>query len=145
MHNLYIEERICNDKDTLASDLAHHLYTRQCHGRMVIVADDPKQLKLDTHKQWGKIVRQCQSERNKTLNAPRIMELSHHIARMQDMRFSRNIAPDINKSMEFITARQGQITPEPCFTMYITRKVSKKAMEKLCSMIPAGGLVVCYT
>jgi hypothetical protein len=111
---------------------------------MVIVADNPKQLKLDTHKQWGKIVRQCQSERNKTLNAARIMELSHHIARMQDMRFSREIAPNINKSMEYITPKHGQETPEGCVTMYITRKVSKKSMEKLSSMIPPGGLIVYY-
>lgn len=145
MHGLYVEKRSLNGHGSLSWDLAHHMYARALCGKIAIVTDKPKELLSATRKQWMRIHRQGLNEQASTLNTPRILELTHILARMQSMTFSAKSPDDLLEAdVTFATADDFVRIPPVCPTVYITYSFEREKLHMLTSWMPKGGLVVVY-
>jgi hypothetical protein len=146
MRNLYVEQRTLTTKDALSWDIAHHLATRQLGGTIVVITDKPVALRASVSKQWQKVIRQVQSARSSTLNAPRIFELTRHLSHMQSLRMTTGIekSADHTARVQFATLEDMLATPPICHTLYITVAVSDEDAKELTAQMPAGSLLVRY-
>jgi hypothetical protein len=87
MYQLFMEQRPQSGSG-ISGDLAKHLYGRLLRGKIVVACDYPQPFMSALRKQWLKVYRQVQREQASTLDATKILELSHLLGRMQNMRFS---------------------------------------------------------
>lgn len=144
MHGLYREQRTVGS-EPISLDLARHLYTRMMCGKVAAVADKPTTLLAAVRKQWLKIERKLRRERSSTLDATRILELSHEIARMQSMTFTAK--PPIDEPQAdvlFATIDDFLRWPPQCKTMYVTCAVELEKVHMVTSWMVRHGLVVVY-
>jgi len=146
MRNLYVEQRTLANKDALSWDIAHHLATRQLGGAIVVVTDKPVALRASVSKQWQKVIRQVQSARSSTLNAPRIFELTRHLSHMQSLRMTTDTETGVDNTsrVQFVTLQDLQASPPVCHTMYVTNTVSETEKATITRKMPTGSLLVLY-
>lgn len=146
MQGLYIEQRY-KGSSTISEDLAKHLYIRALQGNVAIVADNPVALLSAVRKQWLKIERHLRRERSSTLNASKILELTHQITRMQTMRFTAKPPSDEPMGdVQFATIQEFLAWPPEasCRTLYITTPITNEQLHLITGWIRGGGLVVIY-
>jgi len=144
MQGLYIEHRL-KGSSTISEDLAKHLYTRALQGNVAIVTDSPVAMLSAVRKQWLKIERHLRRERSSTLNANKILELTHQIARMQTIRFTAK-APrdDPMGDVQFATVEDWMAWPPECRTLYVTCQITNEQLHLVTSWMREGGVVVVY-
>ena len=146
MNGLYIEHRL-KGSSTISEDLAKHLYTRALQGNAAIVTDNPAAMLSSVRKQWLKIERHLRRERSSTLNASRILELTHQITRMQTIRFTaRPPSDDPVGDVQFATVEDFVVWPPEanCTTLYVTTPVTNEQLHLMTSWMREGGVVVVY-
>lgn len=145
MYGLYVEKRPLNGHGSLSWDLARHMYARSLCGKIAVVTDKPKELLSATRKQWLRIYRQVLNEQASSLNAARILELTHILARMQSMTFSAQSPDDLLEAdVTFATADDFVRIPPVCPTVYVTYNFEREKLHMLTSWMAKGGLVVVY-
>ena len=145
MYALYVERRSINGKDTLSWDLAHHMYARLSHDKIIVVTDKPVELASATRRQWLKLMRKAARQRSETLNAARIAELTNRIGLMQMLRFSaKRPVDDISANVTFATADDFIGVAPVCGTAYVTTDIERAKLYILTSWMPENGVVVMY-
>lgn len=146
MFALYTEQREISDKNLLSWDLAHHLYMRSPHDKIIVVTDKPAKLLSATRKQWFKLIRQVTRQRASTLNAARSAELTNQISYMQSLRFSAKRPGDyLDAEVTFATAEDLIRATPVCRIAYITSDITQEKLHMLTSWMPEGGVVVIYS
>ncbi len=145
MYALYTEQREINGKNLLSWDLAHHLYLRSPHDKVIVATDKPVELLSATRKQWLRLMRQAMRQRSSTMNAVRSAELTNQVAYMQNLRFSAKRPKDyLDADITFATADDLIKVAPICRTAYITYDIGKEKLHLLTSWMPEGGVVVIY-
>jgi len=145
MYALYTEQRSINGKNLLSWDLAHHLYLRSAHDKVIVATDRPVELLSATRKQWFRLMRHVMRQRSSTLNAIRSIELSNQISYMQGLRFSAKQPQDyLETDVTFATADDLIKAAPICRTAYITYDVGKEKQHMLTSWMPPGSVVIMY-
>ncbi|HZM64024.1 MAG TPA: hypothetical protein VFB59_02725 [Candidatus Saccharimonadales bacterium] len=145
MYALYTEQREINGKNLLSWDLAHHLYLRSSHDKVIVATNRPVELLSATRRQWLKPMRQAMRQRSSTLNAVRAVELTNQISYMQNLRFSAKRPEDyLDADVTFATADDLIKTAPICRTAYVTYDIGKEKLHMLTSWMPEGGVVVTY-
>jgi hypothetical protein len=145
MYALYTEQREINGKNLLSWDLAHHLYLRSPHDKVIVATDRPVELLSATRRQWFKLMRQAMRQRSSTLNAVRSIELTNQVSFMQNLRFSAKEPGDyLDADVTFATADDLIRTAPICRTAYVTYDIGKEKLHMLTSWMPEGGVVVIY-
>ncbi|HEY8999172.1 MAG TPA: hypothetical protein VIM53_02540 [Candidatus Saccharimonadales bacterium] len=145
MSSLYIEARELRANVSLAWDLAHHMYTRQLSGKIVVVTESPPGMLAAVSKQWRVVMRQALRERSSTLKSARILELSEEIAQMERAHFAVQNGDD-EPAADVLFATRGQVilNPPECGTMYVTQGASDEQLATLTSRMSPHTLVVVY-
>jgi len=145
MAGCYVEERSVPKTSTLSWDLTHHLFTRQLHGVILVLAKNPHGLLPAITKQWYKVVRQAERERSSTLNAERILEFTHQINTMQQIRFLVDpLELGGQNDVLFISPTELHQIPTACHTVYLTCKLNESDFATLTEKMPPHSLLVRY-
>ena len=146
MESLYIERRSLAYGMTISSDIAHHLYTRQFEGTVLVIADAPFALLSAVRKQWHKVLRQVLRERSATLNTARIHGLNFQIAHMQQLRFAlvnpHKPLPAVD--VYFASPELLHAFSAKCHTMYLAARVDDDGLSLLSERVVHHGLLVMY-
>ena len=144
MNGLYIEHR-AKGSSTISEDLAKHLYTRALQGNAAVVTDNPVAMLSSVRKQWLKIERHLRRERSSTLNASKILELTHQITRMQTIRFTAKPPKDDPMGdVQFATIEDWMAWPPECRTFYVTTSITSEQLHLVTSWMREDGVVVIY-
>ena len=146
MHGLYIEHR-SKGSSPISEDLAKHLYTRALQGNAAIVTDNPLALLSVIRKQWLKIERHLRRERSSTLNASKILELTHQITRMQTIRFTaKPPKEEAGGDVQFATVEDWIAWPPEanCMTLYVTTQITNEQLHLITGWMRESGVVVIY-
>lgn len=144
MQQLLVEQRGLLNR-ALTWDLAHHLYTRQFQGTIIVVNDRPPVMLATLSKQWQKVIREVQRERSSTLRANRIRELTLELMHMQQLRMTVE-APETPESgmVHIITLEQALVLTPTCQTIYFTCNIDKASIDAVTCAMPDRALVVRY-
>jgi len=144
MQQLLVEQRGLLNR-ALSWDLAHHMYTRQFEGTIVIVSERPSVMLATVCKQWHKVIREVQRERASTIRAARIRELTIELAHMQKLAFAACLPThDPTANIHIVTLEELLKQPPHCMTLYVTCNVSKSTLESATQQMPEGALAVTY-
>ena len=144
MYQLFIEQRTQSGHG-ISGDLAKHLYGRLLRGKVVVVCDNPRAFMSATRKQWLKVYRQVQREQASTLDATKILELSHLLGHMQSMWFSaKSPSEEVEADVSFATIERLLAWAPVCHTLYVTCEITKEQLHLVTAWMPRGGLVVIY-
>ena len=144
MHQLFIEQRP-QSGGGISGDLAKHLYGRLLRGKIVVVCDHPQPFMSAVRKQWLKVYRQVQREQASTLDATKVLELSHLLVRMQGMRFSaKSPIEELDSDVSFAITQQLLAWAPACHTMYVTCEITKEQLHMVTAWMPRNGVVVLY-
>ncbi len=144
MNKCYFEIRQTNHQ-SLAADIAQHMQCRQNLGKVIIIGDRPSILMGTVRKQWYKLVRAVQKERSGTINAEKILRLTHTITHMHRMEFTTKIPSCFpNGHVFFITPDQIDIFPINTYSVYLTCALDKACMQHVIKQMPIDGLLVDY-
>jgi hypothetical protein len=126
-------------------DLARHLFTRMCCGKVVIIANNPLGTLAALRKQWLKLARKVQREAASTLNATRIYELNQLTIKMHTLQFTAKW-PQVEYpgDVYIITIQQALLSqPEAsCRTLYVTTDIKREQLHLITAWTSTGGLVV---
>lgn len=144
MNSLYVEKRELRAHASLAWDLAHHIYTRQLMGKIVVVTEGPPGLMAAVSKQWRVVMRQALRERSSTLKSARILELSQEIAEMGRTRFVAGTDEMSNADVLFARFEQLERRPPACATIYVAQELSAAQLAVLTAAMLPHMLVVVY-
>lgn len=144
MHGLKVEHRHLNGKP-LARDLAMHVCGRSLHSKAVIVTNKPLSTLASVKKQWVQMMRKLQTERARTLDHRRRIELISQLDHMQSLSFTAKAPEDILEAdVTFATADNlVKVAPE-CYTMYVTYAFPRVKLHMITSWMPRNGMVVIY-
>lgn len=147
MADLYIERRSLLRGSSLSWDLAHHMYTRQSLGPMIVLAEEPAGMLSGVKKQWLTLGRQVQRERAATLKSRRIQELTREVGHMQRLRFTTKSPNDtpVADGVYFFTVEQALVLQPSCQTLYITGVINENTQATIVRGMPKHALVVVYT
>lgn len=143
MKQLLVEQRGLLNR-ALSWDLAHHLYTRQFQGKIIVVTERPMVMHATLSKQWRKVVREVQRERSSTLRAGRIREFTYELLHMQRLRLLAASGVDDAGAITILDIEQVLATQPTCQTMYITCNIDRVSLEAITSNMPDGSLLVKY-
>lgn len=144
MHQLIVEQRTQTGSG-ISGDLAKHLYGRMLRGKVVVVCERPAGFMSAVRKQWLKVCRQVQRERASTLQATRLLELTHALTYMQGLRFSiKPPAEGASADVSFATPEQLLAWAPVCHTMYVACEVKREELYRITAWMVRGGLVVIY-
>ena len=66
MHGLKVEHRPLPNKTYLARDIAAHIAKGQAYTRIVIVANNPKQMLKQIRKEWGELIEEYEQQKDFT-------------------------------------------------------------------------------
>ena len=146
MNGHYIEQRTIGSGSSLSWDIAHHLFTRQYVGKVLVVTERPDVILSSVKKQWVKLTRRAQRERASTLDARRIVGLTRLIVHMQEWDFTTDAALDMPQADVFFVHPDGleDILPQ-CATMYVACELAPELLMQAAESVSAGGLIVDYT
>lgn len=147
MGRLYVERRELRGQEMglLATDITHHLYTRQLKGVALIVVEEPFLLLRIARKRWLQLIQSVQRERARTLNAARIAELSLQIARMNNYEFlSKLPLQNAADGAFFISPGDVPFVRTDCHTVYIGTQLSAESQIHAQQITTRKGLIVIY-
>jgi hypothetical protein len=141
MQNLIWEENVFGT-DPNPKYLARHLFTRMSCGQAVIVAANPAQLLEPLRKQWVKLTRKVQAERDDIDNIACLLELTTMIIRMQSLKFTANW-PDENPAHVYLASLEQVLSWAPeCRTLYVTCEATLEQLHIMSALMPNGGVLV---
>lgn len=143
----YLETRTTVSSSTAGADLARHLLARQHLGKTVVVCDKPVITISVVRKYWLKLSRNLQKERASTLNAEKILQLTHDITHMQHMDFIAKPYPESQRSdVFFVTPDELSQLPANCLSLYLQAVPrSAQQLQDIISQLPDRALVIDYT
>jgi hypothetical protein len=129
----------------LASDLMHHLHSRQYLGKALVVCENPFSTLRVSRKQWLKLARTIQRERASTLNADKILKFTYAITHMQRMQFTAKPPEQCpGAQLYFADANTDIALPPQCTTLYIAAHLSQEKIAALVKQLPDSALIVDY-
>ena len=147
MDGLYVERRLLTGT-TLSRDIAHHLYTRQLPGRVVIVGARPAVLLASVRKQWAVVTRQVQRQRASTLNMRRAQELENALEHMRSAQFmtdeNSELPAPFGTRVVFMTQEACIAQAPDCHTMYVTEPDDVAPIADMVAAMHPHSLVVLY-
>jgi len=143
----YLETRTTpNQLATQAADVARHLLPRQHLGKVVVVCEKPVITISVLRKSWMKLSRSLQRERASTLNAEKILQLTHDITHMQHMNFVTKLPRDYPQAdVFFVTPDELDQLPANCRSLYVLADMSAELAKRLATQLPERALAVDYT
>ena len=144
----YLETRTAYQTNgtSAASDVARHLLARQHLGRTLIVCDKPATTIGVIRKYWLKLARGLQRERSSTLNAERILQLTHDITHMHHMEFvTKPFYINPHADVYFVRPDQIDQVPTRCFNLYILDAPTEGRLIDAISQLADRSLVIDYT
>lgn len=130
---------------TIAADITRHLHARKHLGRALIITDNPLGLLCVVRKQWLKLARLIQKQRAATLNADKILRLTHAIAHMQRISFTTHTPrqqPDAH--IFFVTPNDISVIPHNCYSVYVATRVDTDQLGNIIHQLPNATLIVDY-
>lgn len=124
------------------SEVMKHWQTRYELGSALLLCEDPEAALKLIEKQWRKLSRQLQSNRETKIGADDILTVTRTISRMQRVKFS-NEDPELNPDAKFfiISPNELSILPAHCYTLYNFSQLPEPTLLKL---LPANSLIVSY-
>jgi len=141
----YLEKRPVTGGDVISWDIAHHLFTRQLQGTIVVITSNPSGLLAALCKQWVRVTRKVQRERSSTLDATIIEQLTNTIARMQNMAFTSKLPYEYPYADVYVLSHeQLKDIPLNCRTLYIADAVEDDQLKAIKESLPRIGLLVFY-
>ena len=144
LHGYYIERRSLAGT-SVSKDIAHHLYTRQLPGDVIIVTSRPEVFMASVSKQWSAVIKQVERQMASTLNAVRREELMIALAHMRSLRFSvKPFTEGERTGVVFMTQAQCMAEPPICHTMYVTENAVQTDLQLTAGGLRAYGLLVLY-
>ncbi len=144
IYSEYRKAAVATGHESLAADLARHLYTRQYLGKAVVLCENPIGMVSSARKQWLKLSRTLQRQRSSTMNADKILKFTHGIAHMQHLRFSSKTPMEIPEADIFFLNNATTVMPAQCFTIYIMYAAPQAHLIHAVSQMPDDALVVHY-
>lgn len=142
----YLETRnIASTNLTAGSDLTRHLLARQHLGKVVVICDKPVILMSVVRKYWFRLARSLQTERSRTLNAEKILQLTHDITHMQRMEFTSRTGKDSRADVFFLTPEQATLLPTNCFSVYVLADLTTPQLHTSVKQLPERALVIDYS
>lgn len=148
MNTCYFELRQLTDAPTIsvAADIAQHLQTRQHLGKTIIICDKPVALMSAARKQWLKLARNLQRERSSTVNAEKILRLTHTITHMHRMRFTAK-TPEQQPTAHAFFIRPDEVTllPVNLYSVYITLPLTTATLNLIRTQLPTDAVCIDYT
>ena len=132
----------------LASQIVAHWQSRHLYGKALIITDHPRDIAKLIRRRWISSMQQLQQERTRTIDADRLLSLTHSITRMQQMVIT------IDPPHEFPAAHLWCIPPERlkttelprvCRTVYVQPSLSTSHRQRLKELIPTHTLVVDFS
>ncbi len=143
----YLETRtITSSSSTVGVDLARHMLARQHLGKTIVICDKPVILMSVVRKYWLKLARSLQKERSSTLNAEKILQLTHDITHMQHMDFVARAYSDCpHADVFFLKPNQLDLLPPGCFSAYVLADLTNSQLDYAVAQLPQRSLVVDYS
>ncbi len=133
----YIESRSPLDDTAKAHAIAHHLYSRHALGKALVVAESPSDFQLTLYKQWMRLARKLQDERDASTDSTHVIALSRRIAQIQQMQFTIEPPSDRPQADVFIIAPAMLDDLLPHFvTLYITCTTPSDVLEPIIACMP---------
>lgn len=130
---------------TIAADITRHIHARKHLGRAIVIADNPLGLLCVIRKQWLKLARLIQKQRAATLNADKILRLTHAIAHMQRVAFTtRSPRQQPDAHIFFVTAHDLATIPHSCYSIYVATKLQSDQLGRILHQLPNAALTVDY-
>lgn len=145
----YLEtKRPSKTTNSFASSVIQHWYHRFLHGKALVVTNEPELFLKVAQKRWVSIMQHLQQERAHTVDADRLLDLTHAITRMQQMNITAE-SPHENPGAHIwcITNRKLLATelPRTCRTIYLQNTLSEDGQEQLMDLLQPHSLVVSFT
>lgn len=144
----YIEiKRPPKTESALVASIIAHWHSRFLHGKALLVSDNPELFVKLASKRWLSLMQSLQHERSHTIDADRLLGVTHSITRMQQMVIAAE-APHEFPAAHFWSIGTDKLEttelPRTCHTVYIATKLSESARQHLYSILSAHSLVVDY-
>lgn len=129
-----------NSLDAKVAEIMQHWQSRYELGKAVLLTDSPITTLKYVQRQWQKLTRQLQKERETKESAEDILSITRTISRMQRVKFTI-AAPDVEEDANFyILKPDTTLIPAHCYTLYSPGKVNQDLLTNLIS----GSLSVLY-
>ncbi len=128
--------------ESKVSEVMKHWQARFELGAALLLCDDPQATLKLLEKQWRKLSRQLQSNRETKVGADDILTVTRTISRMQRVKFSTD-DPESNPDATFYVINSEQLSslPAHCYTLYNFSKLPDLSLLKL---LPTDSLIVSY-
>jgi hypothetical protein len=129
----------------LASEIAHHLQSRQHLGKAIVICERPVNLVSTTRKQWFKLARTLQKERASTINAEKILRLTSTITHMHRMQFATKTplhAPEAH--VFFIQPEDAAklMVPINTYSFYMASPLDINLLQDCIGQLPSDATIV---
>lgn len=138
-------KRLPKTEAALASQIVAHWQTRHLYGKALIISANPNNIAKLIRRHWLSSIQRLQQERTTTIDADRLLSLTHSITRMQQMIIS------IDPPHEFPAAHLWCITPaqfeqtelpRTCHTIYIQPTLAASSKTALHTLVSTHALLV---
>lgn len=142
----YLEiKRSPKSHSALASHIAEHWQSRHLYGKALFICDSPAELTKLLRKRWTSVMQSIQQERTHTIDADKLLNITHTITRMQQMIIA-DTPPHSFPAAHFWLVQVTQLAsielPRSCHTIYIATSLPTHMKELLVSVLPAHSLIV---
>lgn len=139
----YIEWLTQNKTHELqVAEIMRHWQSRYELGTAVVLSNTPQTTLKLVQKQWQKLTRQMQKQRETNSAAGDILQTTRTISRMQRIKFTTEDPAENPDANLYVLSFEALTTlPAHCFTLYSTNKLPAITQLKL---MPADSLVVAY-
>jgi len=132
----------------LAGSIVQHWQARHLYSKALVVCDSPEPFLKLAKKRWMNAMQQMQHERTQTVDAEKLLQLTHAITRMQQVTMVAQ-PPHEQPSAHFwcITPAQLEHTelPRACRSLYTNSPLDTKMRAHIYDILPTYSLVVDFT
>lgn len=142
----YVEAKQSAKTDSgLVGSVISHWHSRFLYGKAIIITENPEHFVKLAKKRWLSLMQSLQHERSRTIDADKLLNITHSITRMQQMAIA-NEAPHEFPAAHFwcITPQKLETTelPRTCHTIYTNVLLSESTKRHLYAILPNHSLVV---
>lgn len=133
---------------SVASSIIQHWQTRHLYGKALIISDRPHEIAKLIRKRWVSAMQGLQQERSLTIDADRLLTLTHSITRMQQMVITADPPHEFPAAhLWIIQPEQLQRTelPRTCRTIYVQTKLDDFLVNCVQELLTNHSLVVDYS
>lgn len=133
--------------NALASNIIQHWQARHLYGKAICITHSPESLAKLARKRWLSVMQTLQEERSQTIDADRLLSLTHAITRMQQMVITTE-APHEYPLAHFWFIQPNHLKqtelPRACKSVYVAMSLSTDEQNVLYDLLPTHGLVIDY-